>query len=114
MMDLPNVRKGIRWRGVLCALVFLFAWQVKVVVYTGSSDAKATPVKYSKLWRSGQKMNAPALQSRSRVPVWTPVYGCLLSSLQSTWVHTLLSPPPARDLARHHLPYFFKPPPPRV
>jgi hypothetical protein len=113
MTGLSHVRREIQWRGMLCALVFLFAWHAKVVVYTGSSSAKAAPVKYSKLWLSGQKIDTLSLQPVSHVPFWVAAFGCLLC-LRSTCLHIPLWPPPATDFALHHLPNFFRSPPIRV
>lgn len=64
-MGVQSIRKETFCRTliviVVCALVFLFAYNSKTAGY-GTSKARITPVTASKLWVSSQKME-PAPQS---------------------------------------------------
>ena len=112
------MRKNILWRATLlwlCALVFFFALHAKTAVYNGGSPAKATPSTASKLWLSGQKMEAQTLQSAGVVLFWI-AFTCLFSlylhrqprvlsavvipspnNLRLRYLHRFLRPPPSQN-----------------
>ncbi len=75
------MRKNLLWRVTLlwlCALVFFFALHAKTAVYNGGAPAKATPSTASKLWLSGQKMEAQTPLSPGVVLFWI-AFTCLFS-----------------------------------
>jgi hypothetical protein len=103
------------WRATLlwlCALVFFFALHAKTAVYNGGTPAKATPSTASKLWVSGQKMEAQTLQSPGIVLFWI-AFTCLFSLYLHSGpkVCSAVVIPPSNDLRLRHLRRFLRPPP---
>lgn len=109
------MRKETLWRVTLlglCALVFFFALHAKIAVYNGGAPAKATPSTASKLWISGQKMEAQTLQSAGVVLFWI-AFTCLFSLLlhREHKVRSVVLVPPPNDVRLRHLHRFLRPPP---
>lgn len=100
---------------VLCALVFFFALHAKTAVYSGGAPAHATPSTASKLWVSGQKMEARSVGYDSAPLFWLVclgVFGLYLrrepfahsalicfspGNLRLRYLHRFLRPPPAQS-----------------
>jgi hypothetical protein len=103
------------WRATLlwlCALVFFFALHAKVAVYNNGTPAKVTPSTASKLWLSGQKMEAQAPQSTGLVLFWI-AFSCLfsLNLHRAPKVRSAIARPLPNDLRLRHLHRFLRPPP---
>jgi hypothetical protein len=95
-----------------CALVFFFALHAKTAVYNGGTTASLTPSTASKLWRSGQSVEAQSVAAGYGVLLWMAVF-CLfeprlrreapLCSVHLTPFHG--------NLPLRHLHRFLRPPP---
>ncbi len=91
----------------LCVLVFLFALHAKTAAYNGGAPAKVTPSTASKLWVSGQKMEAPPVEPGSSV-LFCMIFLCLFalnlqrqSLTQTAWI----TPAPKKSFAAIRSPF---------
>ena len=103
------------WRAMpiaFCALVFFFALHAKTAVYDGGSRAKVTPSTASKMWTSGQKMEAPSVDPSGGLLFWMAVI-CLFAPYfhREPRVHCAFGTPPASNLSLWYLHQFLRPPP---
>lgn len=103
------------WRATLlwlCALVFFFALHAKVAVYNGGAPAKVTPSTASKLWLSGQKMEAQSLPCTGVILFWI-AFTCLFSLYlhREPKVRSAFVIPLPNNLRLRHLSRFLRPPP---
>ena len=96
---------------MFCILVFFFALHAKTAVYGTANQAKITPSTASKLWASGQKLEARSVIPQSAPPSWL-IFLSLLGlyllpqrRLQGAFV------PPVSHLRLRHLHRFLRPPP---
>src|SRR5690242_16328713 len=96
-----------------CVLVFFFALHAKTAVYQGASPPKISPATASKMWLSGQKLQAPvATIDRTPSLFWFLVvmlFGFCLNRRPLTQ-STVVSPSP-RNFRLWYLRRFLRPPP---
>jgi hypothetical protein len=97
---------------MFCVLVFLFALHAKTAVYGTAARSRVTPSTASKLWVSGQKMQAqiPHMQV---APLFWPLFLSLLGLqlLSRPRLQSALINPPPSNLQLWHLHRFLRPPP---
>ncbi len=103
------------WRAMsvaFCALVFFFALHAKTAAYNRGALAKLTPSTASKLWLSGQKMEAQLFATGSEVLLWMAVF-CLFEPYfpRDPRVRSAFLAPPPRNLPLRFLHRFLRPPP---
>lgn len=95
-----------------CVLVFFFALHAKTAVYGGAARAHETPSTASKLWVSGQKMEARVVPPESAPLFWAVFLGLLgLCLLSQPRVQNVLVVPSPSNLRLRHLRRFLRPPP---
>jgi hypothetical protein len=96
---------------LFCVLVFFFALHAKTAVYGAATQTKVTPSTSSKMWVSGQKMDARVLPP-SAVPLFCAVVSLLLFVLlNQPRLQVALRVPPPSNLRLRHLHRFLRPPP---
>jgi hypothetical protein len=95
-----------------CALVFFFALHAKTAVYNGNSSAKLSPSTSSKLWSSGQEMEAKSFAPGSGVLFWMALF-CLFAPYfrPEPQPHGAFLAPSPSNLPLRHLHRFLRPPP---
>lgn len=95
-----------------CALVFFFALHAKTAVYNGGSTGKVPPSAASKMWTSGQKMEAPSVDPTGGLLFWMAVI-CLFAPYfhREPRIHSAFGTPPASKLSLWYLHQFLRPPP---
>ena len=97
----------------LCGLVFLFALHAKTAVYNGGAPAKVTPVTASKLWLSGQKMEACSVDSSAECVVLDDGRSVCSDYIfqREPGVQSVFLAPLPRDLSLRYVQRFLRPPP---
>jgi hypothetical protein len=92
--------------------VFFFALHAKTSLYNNGTPAKLTPSTASKLWTSGQKMEAQPLAASSAVLFWIAALFLLQpNSRRPLPIRNTVFVPAPRNLALRHLHRFLRPPP---
>jgi len=98
---------------LFCILVFFFALHAKTAVYGAAAQSRVTPSTASKLWVSGQKMEARIIPPQSApVLFWLAflgLLGLLLVGQRRLQTAVVISPP--SNLRIRHLHRFLRPPP---
>jgi len=97
---------------LFCVLVFFFALHAKTAVYGTAAQTKVTPSTSSKMWVSGQKMEAHVLP-QSAVPLFWAAFVSLLGLvlLKQPRLQAASRVPPPSNLRLRHLHRFLRPPP---
>lgn len=96
---------------LFCVLVFFFALHAKTALYGAAAQTKVTPSTSSKMWVSGQKMDAPVLPP-SAVPLFCALVSLLgLVLLNQPRLQFASKVPPPSNLRLWHLHRFLRPPP---
>jgi hypothetical protein len=114
-VNLRIMRNKNLWRALavgFCALVFFFALHAKTALYNNGALGKLTPSTSSKLWTSGQKMEAPPVSVNTGVLLWIAALLLLQPSLRRLLPisNTLFVRPPGNlPLSERHR--FLRPPP---
>jgi hypothetical protein len=118
---LPNVSLQIQQSKLLrmalpvalCLLVFFFALHAKTAVYNGGSPVKISPATASKLWLSGQKLQAPPIQfDHTPLLFWflaVSLFGFCLN--RRPLIQSVVVVPQPSNIRLWHLRRFLRPPP---
>jgi len=97
---------------LFCVLVFFFALHAKTSVYGAAAQRRLTPSTASKLWASGQKMDARVVPPTSAPLCWAALLGLLgVCWVKPPRLQTVSKVPPASNLRLRHLHRFLRPPP---
>jgi len=97
---------------VFCLLVFFFALHAKTAVYGAANQTRITPSTSSKMWSSGQKLDARCFAPQS-APLFWPILLTLLGLFlcEQPFIKTALIVAPSSNLRLRHLHRFLRPPP---
>jgi hypothetical protein len=114
-LNLRIMQNKTLWRAMsiaFCALVFFFALHAKTAVYDGGSPGKVTPSTASKMWSSGQKMEAQPIDAAGGLLFWMAVL-CLFAPCfhREIRAYSAFGTPPASNLSLWYSHQFLRPPP---